>query len=387
MSETPKTQKISKKRNFKIKDILLVFFTLTTIFSFTFGYVLYLQLPKYKLSPSTNSLSYNVLNIIKSDSLYNLPSDDKLAESELKGLVMSLNDPYSEFLDKEDVTKLNDAINQNFQGIGVKLGFVDSKLVIDYVFKGGPADKSGIQAGDEIVKVADKDISGQKLADIINQIRGPENTSVKLGIRRQTKDLDVNITREKIQSELLFLSYKKDAAIIEISSFGQNLDAKMQQAVSQIRQKPEVKKIILDLRGDTGGLLDQAIAVASYLLEANSDVLIEKTKTTSTVLRSSYKSENLVGYKTFVLVDGNTASASEILAGSLRDNRGVELIGEKTFGKGVVQRIYSLPEGRELKLTVSEWLTPKGNSINKTGLEPDIKIKTGEDALQIALEK
>jgi carboxyl-terminal processing protease len=128
------------------------------------------------------------------------------------------------------------------------------------------------------------------------------------------------------------------------------------------------------------------LAVASYFLESNSEVLIEKTKQDSQVYRSSYKEKNLVNYPLVVLVDDSSASASEILAGSLRDDRKVPVVGQKTYGKGVVQRIYNLDDGNEVKLTVAEWLTPKGSSINKTGLDPDIKVDPAKDSLEVGLK-
>lgn len=326
--------------------------------------------------------------IIQKEGLTSLPDSEKIGKFQLKGLVNSLEDPYSEYFIASEFDNFNDSLNQRYQGIGVRFDQKDGKIFVTRVFENSPAKDNGVENGDILFKVEDKEITGKNISEVISQIRGEEGTSVKLVFVRNGQEIEKNITRKKIQSDLIYLDFKEDSAIIEITSFGENLDSKMQKVVAEIKNKGDkVKSVILDLRGNTGGILDQSIEVMSYFVEPNSTALIEKDKDSELVLRTKFKSENLMGYKTVVLIDGNTASASEIMAGSLRDNTGSKLIGTKTFGKGVVQRLYNLNNGDQLKLTIAEWLTPKGTKINKVGLEPDILVEDNQDSLEVALRE
>jgi carboxyl-terminal processing protease len=175
-------------------------------------------------------------------------------------------------------------------------------------------------------------------------------------------------------------------AIITITSFGDDLDQKMAEKTATIKANSEVDKIIIDVRSNSGGLLNETIEVASYFITENQVVLKEKTKDSEEVLRTKAKEDNLQEYDVIVLVDRFSASASEILAGALRDQRKSKLVGQTTFGKGTVQQLFPLENGDKLKLTIAEWFTPSGSVINKEGLEPDITINENEDTLEKALE-
>lgn len=325
-------------------------------------------------------------NIIKRDSIISLPSQDKIDKGQFKGIVGSLEDPYSEYFDASEYDNFNDSLNQRYQGIGVRFEEKNNQIVVTRVFENSPAKENGVLNGDILVKVNKEMVTGQNVGEVVTKIRGEENTQVNLVFLRDKSEIEKNITRRKIQSDLVYIDFKDNSAIIEITSFGENLDSKMQEVTRQIKAKGnQITSIILDLRGNTGGILDQSIEVMSYFMEANTTAVIEKDKDAEVVLRTKFKSENLMNYKTFVLIDGNTASASEIVAGSLRDNMKAKLIGTKSYGKGVVQRLYNLNNGDQLKLTIAEWLTPNGTKINKIGLEPDIKVDTKDNILDRAL--
>jgi carboxyl-terminal processing protease len=324
--------------------------------------------------------------IIKRDGITAFPDQEKINKSQLKGIVASLEDPFSEYFVASEFDNFNDNLNQRYQGIGVRFDQKDNQIVVSRVFDNSPAKDNGVLSGDVLIAVEGQEITGQNINQVVTRIRGEENTEVKLSFKRGETKIDKTITRKKIQSDLIYLDFTEKTAIIEITSFGENLDSKMQKIVSQIKAKgTEVNSIILDLRGNTGGILDQSVEVMSYFVEANSTALIEKDKDSEVILRTKFKQDNLMNYKTVVLMDGNTASASEIVAGSLRDNTGAKLIGTKSFGKGVVQRLYNLKNGDQLKLTIAEWFTPKGTAINKVGLIPDITIEDDTNSLDRAL--
>ena len=199
--------------------------------------------------------------------------------------------------------------------------------------------------------------------------------------------LSIEIQRAQIVGELIELEIRGETGIITISSFGDDLDKKMSKIASQIIANPQIKNLIIDLRGNSGGLLGQTVEVVSYFLNTGSVIVQEKSKTETKKLYSVVKNPNLTNYPLKILIDGNSASASEIMAAALRDNRGILLIGQQSFGKGVVQSVFNLSGGNKLKLTIEEWLTPNGLQINKNGLLPDKVVPQGEDILEFTLKQ
>jgi carboxyl-terminal processing protease len=328
-----------------------------------------------------------ILRKINENYLREYPDAQTLADFKNKGIVESLGDPYSEYITAKEEKDFQANLNQRYKGIGIKLDKTEAGFIVAEVLLNSPALESGVKAGDGIIKVDDVLVTNQTTtSQLISKIRGEENTAVKIQFIRAGQALDISINRREIKSDLFKVDYKNDLAIIKLYSFGEGLDQRMQEISAQIKAKPEVKKIVLDVRSNTGGLLNEAIDVVSYFVPTNTLVLQEKSKASSkTDVRNLYstdKKNSLGNYPVFVLTDRFSASASEILAGALRDVRGAKIIGETTFGKGVVQQIFKLKNGDFVKLTIAEWLTPKGLTIDKTGLEPDIKIDPKKDILE-----
>ena len=350
----------------------------------------YLQSSQFK--PATNQLQTNqntekeVLGIIKTSYLRDFPDQKKLDEYRVKGIVESLKDPYSEYITAEEQKLFDSTLNQKYQGIGIKIEKIESSFVVMDVIENSPAKEKNVQKGDIIVKVEENLVTGQTSnMELISKIRGLENTSVKMQFARNGQAIDVTIPRREIKGEIIKLDIKDGLGIITINSFGEGLDAKMLEISSKIKSDPSIKKIVIDVRSDTGGLLNEVIEVLSYFVPAGTVLVKEKSKsiTNIQVLTSKPKPINLIDYKVVVLTDRFSASASEILAGALRDIKGSKIYGEKTFGKGVVQRVFPLNNNDFLKLTVSEWLTPKDQMIDKNGLEPDVKVSPKEDIFEI----
>lgn len=375
---------ISRPSSFKSTLITILTFT-TIVFGISTGF---LAVDKfYKIGPQKEEATrQEILKIIQKDSLKGLPTDQDIKDGELKGLVFSLKDPYSTYLPKSESEAFQDSLNQVYAGVGIRFEEINGKITVERTFKDSPAQKAGIMAGDILTGIDDEKVTDKNLNYVVPKIKGEIGTTIKLTMLRNNESKDFQMKRDRVATDLIYLTIKDNIAIIQITSFGEGLDAKMKEITKQIKDKKEVNKIIIDLRGDGGGILDEAVQVISYFVEPLVGVVQEKTRTSTTEIRSNFKDPNLQNYPVAILVDGNTASASEILAGSLRDLKGSKIIGQKTFGKGVVQRIYNLQGGAQLKLTISQWLTPKGTEINGVGLSPDIEAKPDQDAQDLAID-
>jgi carboxyl-terminal processing protease len=379
-----KVNDISKPTNWK--DNLIVILTFISIVSsISSGFLAYDKF--YKIGPQKQeAVRQEILRIIEKDSLRGLPSDEDIKDGELKGLVLSLKDPYSSFLPKSESDAFQDSLNQIYAGVGIRFELIDKKIVVERTFKDSPAQKSGILSGDVLNAIDDENIADKGLKYVVPKIKGEVGTSVKLTMLRGNEVKDFQMKRDRVATDLIYLSFKENIAIIQITSFGDGLDAKMKEITKQIKDQKQINKIIIDLRSNGGGILDEAVQVISYFVEPLVGVVQEKTRTSTIEVRSTFKDSNLQNYPLAILVDGNTASASEIMAGSLKDIKGSKVIGQKTFGKGVVQRIYNLDDGAQLKLTISQWLTPKGTVIDEVGVIPDIEVGLDDDAQNVAID-
>ncbi|MEY4723057.1 MAG: hypothetical protein RLZZ324_570 [Candidatus Parcubacteria bacterium] len=306
-------------------------------------------------------------------------SDKKLFYGAIAGMVGSLGDPYSVYFDPEFAQKFNQQLEGTFDGIGAEIGIKSDTLTVIAPLPGTPAEKAGIKAGDRIYAIDGTDTTGMSTDDAVTRIRGKKGTQVKLLIGRDgLKDpKEIVITRSTIVTQAVKWETKKLAdgrkiGVITLSQFNDQVDAKFNQAVKAMLAD-DVKGIVLDLRNDPGGYLDAAVTVAGEWIHEDT-VVIEKYNDGK---QDKYPSKGLArldGIPTVVLINGGSASASEIVAGALQDDGKALLIGEKSFGKGSVQDYSSFDDGSALKLTVALWYTPKDRSINKAGIEPDVKV-------------
>ncbi len=299
----------------------------------------------------------------------------------IRGLVGALDDPHSTFFTPEDTKRFYEDISGSFEGVGIEISIRKGVLTVISPLKGTPADQAGIRAGDKIIKIDETLTNDLTLDEAVNLIRGPGGTTVTLTVFREISDssLDIPIVRDTIIVPVLEWEMKEPGIVyLQIFHFAEKTEDNLRIAIPQILNAGS-EKIILDLRNNPGGLLDVSVAVAGFFLEEDSLVVSERFADgrEGHELRSGHGGA-LKDLPMVVLVNGGTASAAEILAEALRVNRGVQLVGEKTFGKGSVQELYSL-DSSSLKLTVAEWLTPKGESINDNGLEPDIVVELTEE--------
>ncbi len=307
-------------------------------------------------------------------------SGQKLVQGAISGLVEAAGDPYTSYYDPESNKTFTNELSGVFEGVGIELGVKESKLVVVAPLDSSPASKAGIKAGDQIVLIDDKDTSKFTIADAVKLIRGKAGTKVKLSIVREgkTEPLDFELTRDKITIKTVKEETKGDTKVVSISRFGDNTNAEWDSVVNNIKVSGS-QKLILDLRNDPGGRLDSAIYVAGEFLPQNSVVVIQEDYNGKQEKLTSNRTGRLIGVNVVVLINEGSASASEIVAGALQDYKKATIVGQKSFGKGVVQSVTDLKDGGGLHITVAKWLTPNGNWIHEKGIKPDTEIKLTED--------
>ena len=307
---------------------------------------------------------------------------EKLMEGAIKGMVNSLDDPFTEFLTVKDAEELNTELSGSFDGIGAEVSKKNGEIIIVAPLKNTPADKAGLMPQDEIVAVDGVSTYNLSVTDVVTKIRGKKNTKVELTIMRNTWDKPkiISIVRSSINipsAEVTMLP--NNIALLRIYNFYQPLPSQIAKAVQTI-QTNKAKGIILDLRNNPGGFLDIYTDIGNYFFADNTLLLIEDYEDKQ--FNKEYKTfrdGELKDIPIVVLINEGTASAAEILAGALRDNRGVKLVGENSFGKGSVQELVDLSGGNQLKITVAHWLTPNGTDISKKGIKPDIVVKLEQE--------
>lgn len=350
--------------------------------------------------PLTTALDYSsvdqVYGLLRQDFDGNLNST-KLLDGAKSGLVGATGDPYTQFFNAADAKTFNNELAGSFTGIGAELGTDDANnIVIVSPLSGYPAEKAGLKPKDIIAAVDGHTTSGMSVDSVVSKIRGPADSSVKLTVvRGSEKPFEVSIIRAKITLPSVKSEVDGSIGYLKINQFTDDT-VKLAQAAAQSFKDKGVKGVVLDLRGNPGGYLSGAVDISSLWLEKGQTVVSERRGGT-TVVSTEYATGNniLKGLPSVVLIDGGSASASEITAGALHDNNVAKLVGVKSFGKGSVQQVENLDGGSEVKITVAHWYTPAGKNINKQGITPDTvvtisdaDVKAGKDpqkdqALQI----
>lgn len=312
---------------------------------------------------------------------------DEDVDVAINSILESLDDPYSKYLDKHDYAEQNTSINSKITGVGVNIASIGGKVVIINVIEGTPAQKAGLKDGDIIMKVDDKDATGLKPSQVAALVRGEENTKVTLTILRDKKNITKTIIRKDIKIKNVKSKTEGDIGYIQILSFiGSTTYNEFLEALANTEK---TKGLIIDLRGNSGGLLPNAVYMAN--------LFINKGNIVSIVGRNGYKkkikAQDLkyqVKKPIVLLIDENSASASEIFSGALKDYGKATIIGTKSFGKGMVQRIIPMPNETGINLTIAKYLTPNDTDINKKGIEPDIKVtlnKNSKEDIQLKAAK
>ena len=298
----------------------------------------------------------------------------RLLEGAKRGLVAEAGDPYTAYLTPEENRAFQASLSGDVgAGIGVEIGVRDGRVLILRTLPDNPAVRGGVQKLDEIVAVNDENVEGKDADFVAARVRGSAGSEVKVTVRRGGKLMDFTLTRERINNVSVTAEYKGNMAIVSIYRFDRDTPQLMREVAEHIRIN-NIMNIVLDLRGNGGGYVQATQEVAGFWL-ANQVVLTERTVTGDRILRSSGANQVLAGRNTAVLINGGTASASEILAASLSDHGAATLIGETSFGKGSMQSQVNLRHGGLLKVTIARWLTPDGLDLSKNGITPDIEVE------------
>ncbi len=309
--------------------------------------------------------------------------EDAMIEGALKGYVEGLGDPYTEYYTKEEMADLREELNSEYVGIGVYIGnnAVDNTIVIAGTIKSSPAEEAGLKAGDVVEKIDDVSYTGKQLSEATKVLKAEEGTTVKLTILRDEKEIEINITRRKITVEHVSSKMMdNNVAYIKIDSFDNNVADSFKSQLTDL-MKRNVNGIIIDLRSNGGGIVTEATDIADLFLEKDETILITKSKKDNEEKITKSKQEPIVkNTPVVILVNEATASASEILAGALKDKYNATIVGKTTYGKGVIQSLYNLTDGSGLKITTDEYFTPNHNKIQKTGITPDVEVDLTKDA-------
>jgi carboxyl-terminal processing protease len=315
------------------------------------------------------------------------PDSANLSRAAIEGMLQALDDPYTSYLDAEEYTLGKSLFEGSYNGIGAYVAVKDKQFTVIAPIAGSPADKAGIKAGDIVLQIDGEATTNMSLAEAIIKVRGPKGTAVKLLVLHEgeTTPVEIEVIRATLETPSLSLEMKGEIAHIKITNFTERTADELDTAMKSLTDQ-KATGIILDLRGNPGGLLDQVVEVASFFLTEGVVVQTKSNRgeiTTYNVKEDRPKND----LPMVVLVDKASASASEVLAGALQDRGRATIAGTTTYGKGSVNVLYPLSDGSGLYITTARWLTPNGRLIEGHGIEPDIKLElTGDEAVQWAID-
>lgn len=375
---------ISKKKAI-IYGVLLVVITflITSTLNIALGGKVVISKETYEAYKKYNKMI--ALEELVKDDFYQKTSDEKLVDGAIKGMFSGLDDKYSQYYTKAEFEKLKEQTSGSFVGIGVYISPTsdDDHITIIAPIAGSPAEKSGIKAGDKILKVDGKVVSAQNSDEAITMIKGKKGTEVELTIKRGEQILDVNVKRDEIVSKTVEGKVLDDnIGYIKITSFSEHTNKEFEKTLNTLK-KSDIKGLVIDLRDNPGGLLNVCKDIADSLIGEGTIVYTKDNKGNTEYLKSD---KEKLGLPIAVLTNEGSASASEILTGAIIDNKAGISVGTTTFGKGLVQSVRELKDGTGYKLTTAQYFTPSGEYINGKGIKPTIEEKDEEKQLDVALK-
>lgn len=354
--------------------VALITFVLTSIFMYKkIGTTTSINIPG--ISTDLINKLYTVRKIIDNEYVSEI-EEENLVEGAVKGYVEGLGDEYTEYFTKSEMEEFKSEVQGNYVGVGIYMmqNTKENNIVILYPIEGSPAEKAGLKSGDIIKKVDDTEFTGEDFEKVSTYIKGKEGTKVKIEIERNGENLTFEVERKKIdlypiKTEIL----QNNIGYIKVSSFDDDCAKEFKQTYNELNKSNKLKGLIIDLRNNGGGIVDEALDMVDLILDKDKIELISTNKNGEEEIKKS-KSNPVINVPIVVLVNGNTASASEIFAAALKENGKATIVGEKTYGKGVIQELISLRDGSGIKVTIEEYLTPNRNKINKVGITPDKEV-------------
>ena len=382
----------TEKSNRIYKTIMLVLLTAIITFIIT-SISMYNVLGKRTIKTLTNSSSiestFNNFKKFIEKKYIGTIDEEKMLESAIKGYVEGLDDEYSEYITKEEMKEYMEETNGKYVGIGVYISnnTQTNQIVVLMPMKGSPAEEAGMKSGDIITKIDGVEYKGEDLSKASNALKQEEGTKVKVEILRDNQTIELEIERKTIkinhvESDVI----NNSIGYIQISTFDDGCYDEFKQKIDELKTK-NIKSLIIDLRNNGGGIVEEAINIADLFTTKNSTLLITTGKNTEEEITKAKKDKE-IDMPIVILVNENTASASEILTAAIKENcNKVTIVGKTTFGKGVIQTIFTLTDGSGLKLTTNEYYTPKRNKINKIGIKPDVEVDFPENESVYSIEK
>ena len=381
-----------KKTKFELWEVMAITLFSSLVMSFCTGYLVYKSSCSHiSTGNGDDNLAelYKAYDEIKSN-YYSTVDLGALVDAGIKGMFSYLGDPYTTYLDKDQTDNLNNSLSGSYQGIGVKISVnsEENKMIISEVYDNTPAKSAGLAIGDIIVKVNDNVVADMESAEVTKLIKSSDE--VKLVVNRDGNDLDFTLNTAKLNNpsvddKIIDGDNGNKIGYLKISKFNETAYEQFYEKLNKI-EVDGINSLIIDLRDNTGGYLSAATKISEMFLQKGKVIYsLNDQSSTKTTYDETDDERN---YKVYILVNGNSASASEILAAALKDSYGAKLVGTTTYGKGKVQKTSKLSDGTMYKYTSAKWLTPSGECIDGVGLKPDIEISNGDELLKdLVLEK
>ena len=378
---------VEKKVGFNYLEVILIMIITLIIGGFLGGFVNQFVTKPTKQESSTVSDEFqeflNTYEDIK-ENYYEEIDEGEMLNAGIKGMIDYLGDKYSVYMDEEETEEFNEQVEGKYVGIGTEImQLEDGSVVVSNPFEGSPAAKAGLQAGDVIIRVNDTDVTGKTSSEVSNLIKKSTDSTVNITVRRDDEEKTFTIERETIEIESVDSSVfdvnDKKVGYIYISIFAANTYQQFEQALEDL-EKDGIDSLVIDVRSNSGGYLDCVTEIASLFLGKGKVIYQLDTKGIVEKIYDETKTKR--DYPIAVLINSSSASASEILAASLKESYGAEVVGVNSYGKGTVQRAYQLENGATVKYTIQKWLTPDGNWINEVGVEPTLRVEMNVDYYQ-----
>ena len=372
-----KTKQVDVKDFFSVREVLVI-----TILAIVFGWFMGSVVTNKTddINDSSDIKNFrNVYNHIVSN-YYKKVDKTKLIEASIDGMLKYLDDPYTTYMTKKETASFNQIMSGEYKGIGVSIVKYNDEIIILGVFKGSPASKAGFKVGDVILEIDGTSMKEKESEDVIKMIKDKKEVKIKIKRKDEEKTINVKPTKVEIPSVASKLLEKNDKKVgyIEISIFASNTSNQFKKELEKFEKK-KIDTYIIDLRGNSGGYLSEAVSILSQFMDKTKVIYQIKTNEKTVKYYSEGKKDKK--YKVSVLIDENSASASEIVAAAFKESYNADIVGKKTYGKGTVQQAVKLEGGASMKYTIESWLTPSGTFINKNGIDPTIEVELDQEYL------
>lgn len=388
-TDQKQTDSTKKKRKPPVKRFTRLTYWFSVIVALAVGMIAGVLIIMHQMQPTlqVNAELNEVIGVYQTvkDNYYKKVSQKQLVNGAVEGMLNSLDDPFSQYLDVDETSNLNNSTSGSFEGIGAEVQKAEHAIKIVSPIKGSPAEKAGLKANDLIMTINGKSTANMSVDQAVSKIRGAKGTQVTLAIKRGDSTFTIKVKRAKVDQASVtgrLLPSDKTIGQIQISTFAENTASGMEKTIKKLR-KEGATRFIIDVRGNPGGLMNSALATSSMFLKNGKVIMRVKARTGKEEIYKAGKTYD-EGFKVtepvVVLADGGSASAAEIFSAALQQSAGVKIVGTQTYGKGTVQTVVPLNHDSEMKFTTAKWLTPNSTWINKKGITPDVKADYPEMA-------